>query len=467
MSAAASEAHVRDRTGSGGPSAAVFAVTAIGGLVVSLDVSVANSLLPAIGRDFAGDGRAALSWVITGYAIVFAAALVPAGRIADRAGRRRTYLGGLAVFGLGSLVCGVSPDLGVLLAGRVVQGLGAAAASPASLGLLLAATDGRQRATYAARWTGAAAVGVCLGPFVGGVLTTAGDWRWAFLVNVPVLVALAVAAPRVLPETPRHPGRRLPDPAGAAMFAGAAATVSLVLSEISTWGATSARTLTGLAAGAVLTAVFVRRSQKVDEPLLDLDLLRHRRVVAAAGVTACYAAGFFAFLLTFMLFAVERWHLSLVEAGAAVLPPGLVVVALTTHVGRVAERVGHRLLLVLGAGLMSAALLVSAAGLGGDRFELRWLLIGPVLGVGIGLCYPVLAGAAVHGLPAADLAAATAINQCARQLGAAVGAAAAVGVLGPALVPGAGRFQAAWVLAALFCVAAAGAAWLIPSGGDS
>jgi EmrB/QacA subfamily drug resistance transporter len=467
MSTAAPETSVRDGTTSGAPGAAVFAVTAIGGLVVSLDVSVANSLLPAIGRDFAGVGRAALSWVITGYAIVFAAALVPAGRIADRAGRRRTYLGGLAVFALGSLVCGVAPGLGVLLAGRVVQGLGAAAASPASLGLLLAATDARQRATYAARWTGAAAVGVCLGPFVGGVLTAAGDWRWAFLVNLPVLAALAIAAPRVLPETARHPGRRLPDPVGAAMFAGAAATVSLVLSEISTWGATSVRTIAGLAAGAVLTALFVRRSRRVDEPLLDLDLLRSRRVVAAAVVTACYAAGFFGFLLTFMLFAVERWHLSLVQAGAAVLPPGLVVVALTTQVGRVAERVGHRLLLTLGAGLMSAALLVNAVGLGGDRFELRWLVIGPILGVGIGLCYPVLAGAAVHGLPAAQLAAATAINQCARQLGAAVGAAAAVGVLGPALVPGPARFQAAWVLAALFCLAATGAASFIPSGDGS
>jgi MFS family permease len=168
-----------------------------------------------------------------------------------------------------------------------------------------------------------------------------------------------------------------------------------------------------------------------------------------------------------MLFAVERWHLSLVQAGAAVLPPGLVVVALTTQVGRVAERVGHRLLLTLGAGLMSAALLVNAVGLGGDRFELRWLVIGPILGVGIGLCYPVLAGAAVHGLPAAQLAAATAINQCARQLGAAVGAAAAVGVLGPALVPGPARFQAAWVLAALFCLAATGAASFIPSGDGS
>jgi MFS family permease len=200
------------------PRRGAFAVTAAGALLVSLDVSVANALMPAIGADFRGDGRAAVSWVITAYAIVFAATLVPAGRVADRAGRRRTYLGGLAVFALGSVVCGVAPDLGVLLAGRVVQGVGAAAASPASLGLLLAATDSRDRATYTARWTGAAALGMTLGPFVGGALTSLGDWRWAFWVNVPIVAATALAAPRVLPETPRIPGRRLPDPAGAVLL---------------------------------------------------------------------------------------------------------------------------------------------------------------------------------------------------------------------------------------------------------
>ena len=147
------------RGGAPGPRRGVFAVTAAGGLLVSLDVSVANALMPAIGADFPGDGRAAVSWVITAYAIVFAATLVPAGRIADRAGRRRTYLGGLAVFALGSVVCGLAPSLPVLVAGRAVQGLGAAAASPASLGLLLAATGDRDRASYTARWTGAAALG--------------------------------------------------------------------------------------------------------------------------------------------------------------------------------------------------------------------------------------------------------------------------------------------------------------------
>ena len=446
-----------------GSAAAAFGASAAGGLIVSLDVSVANALMPAIGRDFAGADRAALSWLITGYAIVFAAALVPAGRLADRVGRRRTYLGGLGVFALGSLVCGLAPGLAVLLLGRAIQGLGAAAASPASLGLLLASADERRRALLAARWTGAAAVGVCLGPLLGGAMTDLGSWRWAFLVNLPVVAAAALAARAVLPETPRQPGRSLPDPVGAAMLAGAAATISLVLSESAAWGVLSARFLAGLGAAALLAWGFVRRSGRVREPLLDLTLLRNRRVVTAAAVTGCYSAGVFGFFITLTLFALGQWHLSLVGAGATALAPGLVVVALTVEVGRLAERVGHRATLVTGAGVMAGALLVCAAALGGDHVQARWLLIGPVLGIGIGLCYPVLAGAAVHGLAAADLAAASAVNQCARQLGAAVGTAATVGVLGSAPTPDLGRLHAAWLLGALFCVAAAAAAVLIPS----
>ena len=446
------------------PRRGVFAVTAAGALLVSLDVSVANALMPAIGADFQGDGRAAVSWVITAYAIVFAAALVPAGRIADRAGRRRTYLGGLTVFGVGSLVCGFAPDLGVLLTGRVLQGLGAAAASPASLGLLLAAVGDRQRATYAARWTGAAALGMTLGPFVGGALTTLGDWRWAFLVNVPILVAIAIAAPRVLPETPRHPGRRLPDPIGAVVLTLAAAALTLGLSEAGDWGLDSPWTAGSILAGLALALVFVRRSARVADPLLDLALLRRRRIAVAAAMTFLYAASLFAVLLSFLLFFVDRWSLDLVQAGAAVVPMGLVVVLLTTRVGRLADLVGYRTPLTAGASLMAVGLVVSGATLAGDHFDVWWLPLAVLIGVGVGLCYPLLAAAAVHGLASADLAAASGLNQSARQLGAALGVATAVGVLGSSATPSLGRYHAVWLVAAAFSAVAAAVALLLPGG---
>lgn len=439
-----------------------FAVTAAGGLLVSLDVSVANALMPAIGADFTGDGRAAVSWVITAYAIVFAAALVPAGRIADRAGRRRTYLGGLAVFALGSVVCGVAPSLPVLIAGRAVQGLGAAAASPASLGLLLAATRERDRATYTARWTGAAALGMTIGPFVGGFLTTLGDWRWAFLVNVPIVAVVAVWAPRMLPETPRHPGRRLPDPIGAVILVGAAAALTLGLSEASDWGL--AHSVQCVAIGLALAVLFVRRSGTVSDPLLDLALLRHRRVAVAGAVSVLYAAALFSMVLSFMLFFVGRWHVDLVQAGAAVVPMGLVVVVLTTRVGRLADLVGYRVPIAAGAALMAVGLCLSAGLLSGDEFAVRWLPLALLMGIGVGLCYPLLAAAAVHGLHQADLAAASGLNQSGRQLGAALGVAMSVGVLGPSTTPSLARFHVVWLVAAGFCALAAAAAVLLPGG---
>ncbi len=164
------------------------------------------------------------------------------------------------------------------------------------------------------------------------------------------------------------------------------------------------------------------------DPLLDLALLRRRRVAVAAAMTFLYAAALFAVLLSFLLFFVDRWSLDLVQAGAAVVPMGLVVVLLTTRVGRLADLVGlhptHRRREPMAVGLV-----VSAATLSGDHFAVGWLPLAVLIGIGVGLCYPLLAAAAVHGLHSADLAAASALNQSARQLGAALGVATAVGVL--------------------------------------
>jgi len=217
----------------------LFTLTGLGAFLVSLDVSVANSLLPAIGGDYGVTSRAALSWVITAYAITFAAVLVPAGRIADRAGRRGVFLAGLGVFALGSLACGLAPDLAFLTAGRVVQGAGAAAASPASLGLLLHAVPPGRRAVASARWAGMGALGIGLGPIIGGLFTEALSWRWAFLVNVPFIAVAWLSGPAVLPESGRHPGLRLPDPMGVVTFAAPSAATRLTSLESrstpSTW----------------------------------------------------------------------------------------------------------------------------------------------------------------------------------------------------------------------------------------
>jgi EmrB/QacA subfamily drug resistance transporter len=439
----------------------VYPLTAVGVFLVSLDVSIANAILPAIGETFSDASRAELAWVITAYAIAFAAALVPAGRLADRAGRRRVFVGGLAVFAAGSVVCGVAGGLAVLVGGRVLQGAGAAALQPASLGLLLAGTDPARRATFTARWFGAGALGIALGPLVGGLAADAAGWRWAFLVNLPIAAAAIALAPRVLVETPRHPGRRLPDPAGALLLAGAASALALGISELTAWGAGDGRTLAALAGGVLGAGAFVARSRRADDPLLDLELFGSRRFATVTGVTLMYSAGFFGLLFSFILFETSVWHMETVQAGLGITPMAVVVIALSSRVGAIADRVGFALPLGVGAGLIALGLLLQAATAGGDAFEASWVACVLVVGLGIGLCYPLLGAAAVHALPAGHLAAATAINQCARQLGAALGVAASVAAIGTDSAEPAARFHLAWVLCAGFAlVAALGAAAL-------
>jgi EmrB/QacA subfamily drug resistance transporter len=431
-----------------------IALTLVGSFLVSMDVSVVNAIQPAMGRSLHGAGTAAISWTITAYAITFAATLVPAGRIADRAGRRRTFIAGLALFALGSVVCGAAPDLPVLLIGRVLQGAGAAAAQPASLGLLLAVTPTADRAVHAARWGAAGAIGIALGPVLGGAINVLISWRWAFIVNVPVVAFVATLAPRALIETDRHPGRSLPDRAGALLLAGTAALIALAISQATTWGLTNVKTLTAAVLGVLIGIAFVVRSRSVREPVLQLELLRERRLAFLTATTIFYAAGFFGLLFSFVLFLTNVWGLSTVEAGLGIVPMAGTVVTMSFRVGHLPARVGFRPPLAIGATLIAIGLVINAGVETGHVFRPVWVLVAIVIGTGIALCYLLLGAAAVANTAPSDLAAVTALNQCARQLGAALGVASAVAAIGTH-AHSAAHFHLAWLICAGFSALAA------------
>src|ERR1700760_3397370 len=252
----------------------ILAVLGAVAFMAQLDLFIVNIAVPAIGRSFGGS-LTGLSWVLNAYAIVFAALLVPAGRLADHFGRRRFLLVGVAVFTLASAACAFAPTLGVLIAARAVQAAGAALIVPTSLGLLYPAFPQRQPATVVGLWAGGAARAAAAGPPVGGLLVEL-SWRWIFVINVPIGIATLLAGLRVLPEVRAPAGSRLPDIATAA---GVLVSVSLlVLGTVQgpTWGWGDPRTVALLAVAALATALTVVRTLRNPYALIERDLFASR-----------------------------------------------------------------------------------------------------------------------------------------------------------------------------------------------
>src|ERR1700756_4773914 len=207
---------------------AVVGVLSLAVFMSSLDLFIVNLAFPYISRQYPGTSLSSLSWVLNAYTIVFAAVLVPAGRWADRIGRRRMFVAGLAGFTFGSVLCGLAPGVGLLVAARVIQAAGAGAMVPASLSLLLAAVPAAGRAKALGTWSALGALGAALGPVIGGSLVQV-NWRWVFWINVPVGVAAVVLALRVVPESRDASSRGRPDLLGAALLAASVGLVALAL----------------------------------------------------------------------------------------------------------------------------------------------------------------------------------------------------------------------------------------------
>ncbi len=429
----------------------MFLVTALGAFMASLDLSIVNIAFPALERSFPHDPRAALAWVITGYSIAFGSLLVIAGRTSDRLGSRRVFFVGLAVFCAGSALCGLAPSVPLLVLGRVVQGCGAAAVLPSSLGLLLESVPVERRSQVVALWGGVGALAVATGPTVGAALVGTAGWRWVFYVNLPIGAVAWLVGRRVLPGRAAVPSGATPDYAGVVLVSGGLASLVLAISEGPTWGWSSGRVIAGFAASVVLGTAFLVRSGRHPEPVLDLHLFSARSFTVANGATLLYAMGFFAMLLGNILFLTSVWDYSILRAGLAVTPGPLVVAAVSGPAGRLAARVGFRAVLVVGFALFAGGLCWYATRVGvHSDYVGQWLPATLVTGLGIGLTFPVLSAAAVSSLHQARFAVGSAVNQTARQVGGALGVALLVVILGDPHGPAAAldHFRHLWWYAA-------------------
>ncbi|HUO73144.1 MAG TPA: MFS transporter [Solirubrobacteraceae bacterium] len=435
----------------------VLAIASLGAAVAFVDATIVNIAFPNIAQSFAGTSISSLSWVLNAYNIVFAAFLVAAGRIADLVGRRRVFVFGLELFTVASVLCAAAPSADALIAFRVVQALGAACLVPSSLALVLNAfpPDRRSHGVALLSAVGAAAAG--LGPSLGGLLVAVSDWRLVFLVNLPIGIAAILLARRRLVES-RTPGRRrMPDLLGALVFALAIASLVLGVVKGQEWGWGSARIIASFAAAIVLGAVFVWRCRTQRSPVIDLSLLRIRTFSAANGMTIVGAAGFYGYTLTNVLFLTGVWRYSVLQAGLALTPGPIVAVAAAGPSSRLVQRIGHRPVLVAGGLFWGGAVMwfVERVGLQPD-FLGEWLPGMVLLGIGAGTLFPNLSGAAVASAPGASFATATGMNSVSRQVGAALGVALVVAILGtPSPLTVMDAFDNAWTFGAV-CLFVAG-----------
>jgi EmrB/QacA subfamily drug resistance transporter len=440
--------------------ALIVGVLAIAVFMSSLDLFIVNLAFPYIGREYQGTTLSALSWVLNGYTIVFAAVLVPAGRWADRIGRRQAMTVGLALFTAGSVLCGLAPGVGVLIAARVVQAAGAGIMVPASLSLLLAAVPPAGRAKAIGTWSALAALGAALGPVIGGSLVQL-SWRWVFWINIPVGLAAIVLAARVVPESRDEHSSGRPDLAGAALLALSVGLIALALVKVPGWGWKSASFLGLLAAAVACGAALVIRSHRHHAPVIELGLLRSRMFSGTFAASILYYAGFGAFVLTWVEFLTGVWHYSAVRAGLAIAPGPLMVLPFARLVSPwLAARLGGPGRVAVAGALVNAgaqvlwyALLTTE-----PHYLTRMLPVQLLGGAGVGLAIPSLIGAGSMALPPDRFGTGSGILNMARQIGTVLGVAGVIAILAGSGLGPATMFRHTTVLIAAFFLAAAAVA---------
>ena len=440
----------------------VLAIASLGAAVAFVDATIVNIAFPDIARSFPGTSISTLSWVLNAYNIVFAAFLMAAARIADLLGRRRVFIFGLGLFTVGSLSCAIAPSAGVLIAFRVVQALGAAFLVPSALALVLNAFSPAHRSHGVALLSAVGAAAAGLGPSLGGLLVAAANWRLVFLVNVPIGVAAALLARRRLVES-RAPGRRrTPDLPGTLLFAIAIAALVFGIVKGQEWGWDSARILGSFAAALAFGAAVVWRCTWHRSPVIDLSLLKIRTFSAANAMTVIGAAGFYGYTLSNVLFLTGVWRYSVLQAGLALTVGPLVAVAVAGPTSRLTQHVGPRPVLVAGGLIWGGAVLwfVERVGTTPD-FAGQWLPGMVLLGIGAGTLFPNLSGTAVASAPGGNFATATGMNSVARQIGAALGVAFVVAIIGtPTSATAYAALQHAWIFGAV-CLFVAGLGCLL------
>ncbi|MEV5980024.1 MFS transporter [Streptomyces sp. NPDC052114] len=399
----------------------MLVVTCLGQFMVLLDNTIVGAALPDM-QDRLGADLTGLQWIVDAYVLLVAMLLLSGGVFADRFGRKRVYLSGVAVFTAASVLCSVAPSVGWLVAGRVLQGIGAAALSPASLALLVAAHPAPQERVRAiGLWAGLSGIGLAAGPVAGGALTQAFGWPAIFLVNVPIGVVLLVAGRRVLAES-RNPDARALDIPGTILSVLGVGTLSYALIEGGARGWTSPVILGGFAAAAVLLAAFVAVERRHPAPMLPPGLFRRRLFTVSNSAMVVVGFALMGSSFFFSQFFVYVQGSSILRAGLQTLPMTLAMVVVSPFAGRLAAAYGYRSVVTGGLALAGLGLLTLGGVHADTGYAAVWWRLATV-GVGFALAMSPLTGAAIQAVDPREGGLASGISSTTRQIGAVLGVA--------------------------------------------
>ena len=445
-------------------SARTLVIVCAGVVMASLDLFIVNVALPQIAVELREPSLGTLSWVLNGYAIIYAALLVLAGRLADQRNRKTGFLLGVAVFTAASAACGAAASVPMLVAFRLVQAAGAALLTPTSLGLVLASYPAERRGAAVRAWTATGGMAAALGPVIGGLLVAA-SWRWVFLVNVPIGLAALVIGWRKLPDLPGHPGRR-PDELSAILVTAGVGALTLGLVRGGAWGWDSAATVGVLAASVIVLGLFALRCARHHNPLIEPELFRVRSFSGACLAMVLFSVSFGAMLLSVVLWMQDSWGWSALRTGLGIAPGPLMVPLFSFLVtGRLLARYGSAAVVGAGASVFAAGIAWWSVAV---QLHPDYLAILPgmiLTGIGVGLTLPSLMSTAASSLPPPSFATGSGVVNMLRQVGFAVGVAMLVAVLGSPHGAGAEltAFRHGWYATAAAGVAAALAAILLRS----
>ncbi len=433
----------------------VLMCTSIGVALSAVDTTIVNVARDTIAKELNGsDGT--VSWVLSGYSIVFAAVLLTSGRLADRYGRKRMYMTGLTIFILSSAACGFAWNLNILIAGRATQAVGAALLTPAALALVLPEFPMEKRSSALAVWGMVASSSAALGPPLGSVMIDAWGWRYAFFINIPMGVAGWIMGKKLLHEHRDENAQGLPDIVSIVCGVGAVGVIALAFTESNKWGFIGPKALAAYAVAAVLIPVFVWRCNKARLPVLDLTLLRSRSFSSANVAGVLFSIPFYGSLVADLSFLQRQWNYSVLGAGVAATISPIFSFIVSRPTGRLCDQFGHRKVVVPGALILALSVFLRAALMTSDAaYWTRMAVPIALTGAGLGILIPSIQSGAVKYLAMDRLAMGSAFYTTVRQLGAALGVALTVAMLQRVGHSTMSNFRAAWTLQGIVAVCVA------------